>query len=114
MSNMLDDGVASMVGSLLAVAGSAYTYTRGSSSETVTMRRTTPDNEVLDENGQYVSTKFDDFLVGTTSLPFGDPLQGDRITTSIAAYEVQPRSGEQTFRRTSPSMTRIFTMQVKR
>ena len=114
MANMLDDGVASMVVSLQAVAGSDYTYTRGSSSATVTMRRTTPENEVLDDNGQYVKTKYDDFLIGTSSLPYGDPVQGDRITTSSAAYEVQPRNGEQTFRRANPSMTRIFTMQVKR
>ncbi|NBW11704.1 MAG: hypothetical protein EBR82_27100 [Caulobacteraceae bacterium] len=114
MSNMLDDGVASMVGSLLAVAGSVYTYTRGSSSATVTMRRTTPENETLDDNGQYVSTKFDDFLIGTSDMPYGDPVQGDRISTSSTVYEVQPRGGEQVFRRSNPSMTRIFTIQVQR
>lgn len=114
MANMLDDGVASMVDSLLAVAGSEYTYTRAASSATVTMRRTTPENEVLDDNGQYIKTKFDDFLIGTSDLPYGDPVKGDRITTSTEAYEVQQRNGEQVFRRANPSMTRIFTIQVKR
>lgn len=109
---MLDDGVASMVESLLAVAGSKYTYTRGASSATVTMRISTPSNETILIEGLAVGVKYKDFLIGTSGLPYGVPIVGDHITTGSTVYQVQPRGGEQTFRQVNPSMTRVFTVQI--
>lgn len=108
----LDDDVADAVADVLTENGAAYTYTRGASSATVTMRISTPSNETILIEGLAVGVKYKDFLIGTSGLPYGVPIVGDHITTGSTVYQVQPRGGEQTFRQVNPSMTRVFTVQI--
>jgi len=114
MTNMLEDGVALMVGSLLASAGSTWTYARGSSSASITLYHSRLESEQLDVSGAISKTIQHDFMAKTMDLPYGNPQQGDVIYNATEKYEVNSRGMEYPWRVRANGMIRIFTIQAKR
>lgn len=99
--------------SLLAQTGSAWSYTRGTVTTTISLYMSTSVAELIDDNQQIIKSNQVDFIGAASSLPFGDPKEGDSITNSTSRYEVNSRGNESCFRQTN-GMTRIFTIQVQR
>lgn len=91
MPNMLSDGVVSMVTTLLANAGSAWTYSRGPTTASITFYQN--DSTAITDNGNGMVTEI---TVGafrglySAMGSFGDPQKFDRITNGVVTFEVQP------------------------
>lgn len=113
MPNMLDDGVATMMSTLLANAGSVCTYTRGASSASVTMYKAHQQPQVVDDgNGLLVEVMMTDFHCNPSALPSGDPVAGDTIAVGGKTYKVLPLVGDKVFYKISDNKIRIHTKQV--
>jgi hypothetical protein len=109
-----DDAIGDMVGDLLLEAGGSFTYLRGATSSTVTLRKTSQQSMFMDAgNGQVLEVRPVDFIGLTSALPYDPPEKGDMIISGVSRFEVQPTSSEKVFRQISPQMTRIHTKQVK-
>lgn len=111
MSN-LDDDVSGMVEDFLADHGEYRTYRRGASSTTVTLGRLTQRPIVVDISGSLFEVRETAWICKTSSLPYGDPEEGDEIVDGSVTYEVRPTTGEKCFRQISPSLTRIHSKRV--
>jgi hypothetical protein len=88
---MLDVGVASMVTTLLANAGSSWTYSRGATTAAITFYQN--DSPAATDNGiGYVTEITIGAFRGLYSAmgSFGDPQKFDRLTNGVLTFEVQP------------------------
>ena len=113
MPNMLDDGVLTMMNTLLANAGSVCTYTRGSSSASVTLYKAAQQPQLVDDgNGLIVEVMVTDFHGKPSVLPYGNPAQGDTIAVGGKTYKVLPLVGDKVFFEVSANKIRIHTKQV--
>jgi hypothetical protein len=112
MANMLDDAVSAMVTGLLDVAGVSYTYSRGTASASVIMRKSDRPSEYIDAQGAMVSTTSPDFITSPGLLPVDEPRQGDQITDGTSTWIVNNTAGEKPFRIINPSMIRIHTKRI--
>lgn len=105
----LDDSVSDMMQELLDSDGSSCTYRRGSTSTTITLRRSVMQSFWQTMNGVDIEIRPVDFLALTTALPYDPPQRGDVIVCDGSTYEVLPTVSEQVYRRISPLVTRIHT-----
>ena len=113
MPNMLDDGVSTMMNTLLANAGSVCTYTRGSSSASVTLYKAHQQPQAVDNgDGLLVEVMMTDFHCKPSALTLGDPVAGDTITVGGKTYKVLPLVGDKVFYKISDNKIRIHTKQV--
>lgn len=113
MPTGFDSAVTELTQTLLAFAGESCVYIRGSSSTTITLRRSTLAPQYMDTgSGQITEVRPVDFIGLTTALPYAVPVAGDRITCDGKRYEVTPTTGEKCFRQITPTMVRIHTKQV--
>ena len=109
-----DDAIGDMTSDLLSEAGSSCVYLRGTTSATLTMRKSSGRPYPVDAgNGLIVEVRPVDFICLTSALPYSKPLQGDRIVCGGLKFEVHPVPGGDCFDVLSPQMTRIHTKQVK-
>lgn len=109
-----DDAIGDMTSDLLTEAGTSCVYLRGTTSTTITLRKSTGQPYPVDAgNGMILEVRPVDFIALTTALPYAIPKQGDRILCGNVAHEVHPPTGDKVFRQISPQMTRIHTKQVK-
>jgi len=114
MANMLSDGVALMVNSLLVNSGSAVTYTSTASGGSfgVNMFQGPEKPTIVQVGNEVVEMILTDF-VGASADFVGDPVRGDRITVgSGAIYEVRPMGSSKPYYRTLGQI-RIHTQQIK-
>lgn len=108
-----DDAIGDMTTDLLTEAGGSFVYHRGSTSTTITLRKSTLPSVFMEAgNGVQIEVKPVDFIGLTTAMPYDPPERGDRITGGGLIYEVQPTVSEKVFRRISQQMTRIHTKQI--
>jgi hypothetical protein len=114
MANMLSDGVALMVASLLDNAGSAVTYTATVSGSTLAVEMFQgPEKPTIVQVGSEVVEMIMTDFVGASADFVGDPVRGDRITVgSGAIYEVRPMGSSKPYYRTLGQI-RIHTQQIK-
>ena len=129
MPNMLEDGVASMMTTFLAKAGSACIYSRdvtvnivasippfvltGGKSAPVTMHKRPQPPLVIEIDGFVTEILLTDFLTDPHLLPYGLPIQGDLIQVDGELYTVQPADeGTKCFKQAANSMIRIHTKKV--
>ena len=115
MTNMLDDGVGLMVGSLLAQAGASFTYRRGAVQHTLTMRKAPQVSQLLDQvTGASIQFQPVDFIIDTASFTatgFVEPQPGDEVSDGTSIWHASLSGSEKPFRITSPQMMRIHTIQ---
>ena len=108
-----DDDHADLVNDLLAEAGGSFSYFRGATGTTVTLRKSVLVPMFIDAgNGTQIEVRPVDFIGLTSALPHDPPLRGDRIVGGGKTYEVLPTTGEKVFRQISDKMTRIHTKQI--
>lgn len=108
-----DDAIGDMVEDLLTEAGSSFLYLRGTTTTTVTLRKSVLPSMFLEpEPGMQIEVRPVDFVGLTTALPYDPPERGDRIIGGGMTFEVMPTTSEKVFRRISQQMTRIHTKQV--
>ena len=114
MANMLSDGVALMVSSLLVNSGSQITYTSTTSGSTFTPTIFQgPEKPTIVQVGNEIVEMILTDFVGASSDFVGDPVRGDRITVgSGAVYEVRPMGSSKPYYRTLGQI-RIHTQQIK-
>ena len=114
MTNMLSDGVAVMVQSLQANAGSQITYTSTTSGSTFTPTVFQgPEKPTIVQIGNEIVEMILTDFVGASADFVGDPVRGDRITVgSGAVYEVRPMGSSKPYYRTLGQI-RIHTQQIK-
>lgn len=109
-----DDAIGDMTSDLLTEAGLSCVYLRGTTSTTLTMRKSSGQPYPVDAgNGLIVEVRPVDFICLTSALPYVQPMQGDRVVCGGLKFEVHPPTGDKVFRQISPQMTRIHTKQVK-
>ena len=109
-----DDAIGDMTSDLLTEAGTSCVYLRGTTSTTVTFRKTSGQPYPVDAgNGIIIEVRPVDFIGKTSALPYSQPLQGDRIICGGLKFELHPTTDDKVFRQISPQMTRIHTKQVK-
>jgi hypothetical protein len=114
MANMLSDGVALMVNSLLVNSGITVTYTSTASGGSfgVSVFQGPEKPTIVQVGSEVVEMIMTDF-VGASSDFVGDPVRGDRITVSSGAiYEVRPMGSSKPYYRTLGQI-RIHTQQIK-
>jgi hypothetical protein len=108
-----DDAIGDAIADLLAEAGTACVYIRGSSTASVTLRKSTLQPVIVDNGAGHLSeVQPVDFIGRTSQLPFDPPISGDRIKIGDESFEVNPLISEKCFRRISPQMTRIHCKRV--
>jgi hypothetical protein len=113
MTTGFEDAVTDMTSDLLAFAGESCVYVRGSTSSTLTLRRSQQRSQYLDTgNGVIVEVRPTDFIGLAASFPHEQPRAGDRIKCDGKWYEVQPSTGEKVFRQITPTMLRIHTKAI--
>ena len=114
MANMLSDGVALMVSSLLVNSGSQVTYTSTTSGSTFTPTIFQgPEKPTIVQVGNEIVEMILTDFVGASADFVGDPVRGDRITVgSCAVYEVRPMGSSKPYYRTLGQI-RIHTQQIK-
>lgn len=110
----LDADVTAMIADVLDEHGVPCVYARASSSIAVNLCLLRPQGPVLFEagNGMVVEIERVDIIFRTSDLPYGDPIADDHITIDSVKYLAKQISGEKVFRRLSPQLTRIHTVQV--
>lgn len=109
-----DDAIGDMTSDLLTEAGTSCVYRRGTTSTTITLRKSSQQSFFMDAgNGQMIEVRPVDFIGLTSALPYDPPEKGDLIISGGDRFEVQPTTSEKVFRRISPQMTRIHAKQVK-
>lgn len=109
----IDDDVSEALDTLLDEWGSSGLYIRGSTTTTVTVRRSVGQSQSVEVNGTLVEYIPVDFILKTSVLPYSEPRRGDRIKYGSEVYEVSTPGGEKVFRQITSTMTRIHTQQVK-
>ena len=108
-----DTAVSDMTTDLLAVAGGSFVYFRGTSSTTITLRKSVqPSYQVETTTGSIVEVRPVDFIGLTADMPYTPPERGDRITGGGETFEVQPTTSEKVFRKITSTMTRIHAKQI--
>lgn len=114
MANDLDDAVGEMAEDFLAEAGESWSYIRGVTTYTVTMRRSAMRPVTLETNEGFIEVRPIDFIGLVSDMTsFYPPQRGDEITNGTSTYEVMPTTGEKCFRALSPKMVRIHTKQTE-
>jgi hypothetical protein len=109
-----DDAIGGMTTDLLAEAGGAFVYHRGTVSTTITLRKSTLQPTLMEgSDGVIVEVRPIDFLALTSALPYAVPMAGDQITGGGETFELQPMTGEKVWRQISPQMTRLHTKKIK-
>jgi hypothetical protein len=108
-----DDAIGDMTQDLLTEAGGSFVYHRGTTSTTITLRKSTL-QPVQMENGEgvIIEVRPVDFIGLTTAMPYTVPLAGDRITGGGEKFELQPTTGQKVFRKISPQMIRLHTNKI--
>jgi hypothetical protein len=108
-----DDAIGDMTIDLLTEAGGSFVYHRGTTSTTITLRKSTLKPMQM-ENGEgvIIEVRPVDFIALTTSLPYAVPEPGDRISGGGEVFELQPTVGQKVWRQISPQMTRLHTSKV--
>lgn len=110
----LDTDVSSMMTDFLEVAGDSFVYLRGSTSTTITLRKSVQLSVVIDNgNGHVLTVKPVDFIGLTSALPYDPPLKGDQIVGGGMTFEVQPTVSEDVYRRITATQTRVHTKRIK-
>lgn len=105
--------IADMTSDLLTEAGESFVYLRGTTTTTITLRKSVLPSMFLEpEPGIQIEVRPVDFIGLTTALPYDPPERGDRIIGGGLTFEVMPTTSEKVFRRISQQMTRIHTKQV--
>lgn len=108
-----DDAIGDMVEDLLTEAGGSFLYLRGTTTTTITLRKSVLPSMFLEpEPGLQIEVRPVDFIGLTTALPYDPPERGDRIIGGGVTFEVMPTTSEKVFRKISEQMTRIHTKQV--
>ena len=103
-----------MVDDMLGELGQSYTYRRGTTSATVTMRMSRRQSVTIETSGGHVAEVHPvDFIAKTATLPYPEPKSGDVIIDGSSEYEVLPTVSEKVFRVINPGMMRIHTKQIK-
>lgn len=109
-----DDAIGDMTTDLLTEAGGSFVYHRGTTSTTITLRKSTlPPVQMENGEGVIIEVRPVDFIALTTALPYAVPLAGDKITGDGETFELQPTTGQKVWRQISPQMTRLHTNKVK-
>ncbi len=115
----LSDAIAGLVTSLKSVGGHTVTYSRGSSSVSLTAVPTQASFEQVDEGG-IVRWEAKDFLIKASDLTFGgeliEPKKGDKIKDeNDKVFKVLDDGNLPCFRYSDPyqTMLRVHTKQVK-
>lgn len=97
MADMLANGAAWLAGQLKAAAGTTVTYVRGNQASEVTATIGASAFESATQSGVLERWESRDYLIDYDDLPFGDPLQGDRVVEEIdgtnVTYEVASPRG---------------------
>lgn len=113
MANTLDDGITRMMSLLTQFSGTEAVYIRGNATTTVTLRKCVQPAIQLDTGtGHIIEVSPVDFLGSTSTLPYAEPVKGDRIKVGSETFEVDPVVGNTVYRRVSPALTRIHTKKV--
>lgn len=122
MSNMLEDGVQGMIGTLLAKAGVPCVYSRTDSNgvtnnDTFTMRKSRQRPVVIDNgNGSMATVLVTDFTLDPTVDGFAQfypPHQGDVIQVDGETYSVQPTTpNDKTYFQAANHQMRIHTKRI--
>lgn len=108
-----EDSIGDMTDDLLAEAGEACVYLRGSSAYSITLRKSRQQPMTMETGaGQIIEVRPVDFIAKTVDLPYTELLKGDKIKAGGRTYEVQPTTGEKVDRVISDPMTRIHTKLV--
>ena len=86
--NMLASGASWLAAQLKTAAGSTVVYVRGSHAVEVTATIGSSAFESANQSGVVERWESRDFLIATSDLPFGDPVQGDKIVEQINGVSV--------------------------
>ena len=107
--NMLEDGIQSMITTVLAKAGADYPYTNATSTNSVRFLRRPQFPQMID-NGAGLLTEIliTDFLTDPALLP-GEPQRGDTIQVGSEIYTVQSLANDKVYRQLADGMIRIHT-----
>ena len=109
-----DTAVTDMTEDLLSEAGSGFVYSRGTTTATVTLRKSVGQSQLMESgDGLITEVRPVDFIGLTSDLPFAIPKRGDIISDSSGKWEVMPTISEKVFRQISKTMTRIHAQKVK-
>ena len=113
MTTFLESSVSEMTADLLVEGGESFTYTRGFTDATVTLRRSTLPSQLMESgDGMITEVRPVDFIGLTSALPYDPPARGDRITDGTRTWEVVPTTSEKVFRRITKTMTRIHAQEI--
>jgi hypothetical protein len=85
---MLASGASWLAGQLKTAAGSTVVYVRGNHAVEVTATIGSSAFEAANQSGVVERWESRDFLIATSDLPFGDPVQGDKIVEQINGVSV--------------------------
>lgn len=85
---MLASGASWLAGQLKTAAGSTVVYVRGNHAVEVTATIGSSAFEAANQSGVVERWESRDFLIATSDLPFGDPVQGDKIVEEINGVSV--------------------------
>jgi|TARA_R110000824_G_scaffold28583_1_gene95886 hypothetical protein len=109
-----DDQIGVMVTDLLIEAGDPYTYTRGTTSASITLAKSEMPSQWVDQgDGSIVEVRPINFKALTSTLPYAKPMQGDRITGGGKVYELHPTTSEKVYRQLSPQLTRLHAKRIR-
>lgn len=109
-----EDAIGDMTTDLLTEAGVSCVYHRGTTSTTMTLRKSVqPPFQVEGSNGAIVEVRPVDFIALSSALPYVVPEIGDRISTGGQVFELFAEAGSKCWRQISAQMTRLHTKRVK-
>ena len=118
MSNLLSRGRSMLVRNLKTAAGVSITYTRGTSSLTLTAWPGNTLFKVSDDSGLRVFWGERDYLIAAADLTLGEPAENDRIAETIdgtaMVFEVLPPAPNEPAWRWSDPSRKIYRVHVKR
>lgn len=86
--NMLASGASWLAAQLKTAAGSTVVYVRGNNAVEVTATIGSSAFEAANQSGVVERWESRDFLIPVGDLPFGDPVQGDKIVEEINGVSV--------------------------
>jgi hypothetical protein len=98
MSDIFSEGAAWLESQRTEFLTHSVTYTRGSSSITISATSGKTAFRIVDEYGRSVIVFSKDFLVLVDDLTFGEPAVGDKITDDGRTFEVLSVAGEPHFK----------------
>jgi hypothetical protein len=112
---MLEDGIASMMDTLLENEGVSCIYRDDNGDElSMTLQKEPQLPQTIEvSEGVWLEVLIVDFSGRWTDLPFGQPKKNQQIEVNGQVFSIRPGASGKCFRRMSDSQVRIHTVQTQ-